>query len=201
MDELSLDVSRETIERLEAYVDLVKKWNPKINLVSKASLGDIWHRHILDSAQLFDLAPDSESWVDLGSGGGFPGIVLSILALERNPKGRFTLVESDQRKSAFLRTAIRELDLNAKVLAQRIEDVPPLKAQALSARALADLDILLGFGAKHLASDGTALFPKGESWEKEDRAARERWSYSCEVITSKTNPDAAVLKIKDILRV
>lgn len=196
-----IDVSRETLERLEVYVDLVRKWNPKINLVSKPSLDDIWQRHIADSVQLNNLAPSGDTWVDLGSGGGFPGIVLAILGLEAATDREFTLIESDHRKSTFLRTAIRELELKAQVLSQRIEEVPPLKADVLSARALADLDTLLGFASRHLHPAGTALFPKGETWEKEEHAAREQWSYSCEVIKSKTNPDAAILKIKDILRV
>ena len=196
-----LNVSRETFAKLEAFSDLVLKWTPKINLISKQSIQDLWSRHIVDSAQLYDLAPPFKRWVDLGSGGGFPGIVVSILGQDHSIEREFILVESDQRKCAFLRTAIRELNLQARVISDRIEDVPPLAADIVSARALADLSVLLGFAERHLKPGGTALFPKGAKWSTEDEAARTEWSYHCDAITSKTNPDAAVLKIKDIKRV
>jgi 16S rRNA (guanine527-N7)-methyltransferase len=196
-----LNVSRETFAKLEAFSDLVLKWTPKINLISKQSMQDLWSRHIVDSAQLYDLAPPFERWVDLGSGGGFPGIVLSILGQDDRIEREFILVESDQRKCTFLRTAIRELNLQARVISDRIENVPPLAADIVSGRALADLSVLLGFAERHLKPGGTALFPKGAKWSTEDEAARTEWSYHCDAITSKTNPDAAVLKIKDIKRV
>ena len=140
--ENDLDVSRETFEKLKAFAELVRKWNPKINLVSKDSLNDLWSRHILDSVQIFELVPGPGKWVDLGSGGGFPGIVISILNQEER-NFDVVMVESDQRKSAFLRTAIRELDLAAKVKTERIEELECLEADVLSARALADLTKLL----------------------------------------------------------
>jgi 16S rRNA (guanine527-N7)-methyltransferase len=196
-----LDVSRETLERLQSFVRLVEKWTPKINLISKASVPDIWSRHIHDSIQIFDLAPPCTTWLDIGSGGGFPGIVVAVLAAEKHPDLRITLVESDLRKSAFLRTAVRELSLTAAISPDRIESLPPQGADVLSARALADLTALLGHAHQHLCADGTAIFPKGENWKKEHAAAQEQWSYTCEAITSTTNPAAAVLKIKDIRRV
>ena len=196
-----LNVSRETLDKLQAFADLVQKWTSKINLISKPSVPEVWDRHILDSAQIYDLAPSSGHWIDLGSGGGFPGIVVCILAHGQGADQTFTLVESDQRKSTFLRTAIRELSLDARVLTQRIEEIAPLQTDILSARALADLDALLGFAEMHLKPGGTALFPKGAQWEKEHRDAQIQWSYDCDPIKSKTNPDAAILKIKDIARV
>ena len=195
-----LDVSRETFEKLEAFGELVRKWNPRINLVSKSSLDDLWTRHILDSVQVFNLAEGSGVWVDLGSGGGFPGIVVSILNQEERHFD-VTLVESDQRKCAFLRTAIRELTLEASVKNERIEEVKSLNADVLSARALADLTKLLGFAELHLKPEGTALFPKGQSWQREGEEARLSWMYGLEPVPSQTNPEAAILKIKDIARV
>ncbi|MFG6589841.1 16S rRNA (guanine(527)-N(7))-methyltransferase RsmG [Sulfitobacter sp. 1A12157] len=201
MRELSkLDVSRETFEKLEAFAELVRKWNPRINLVSKSSLGDLWTRHIVDSVQVFKLSEGSGVWVDLGSGGGFPGIVVSILNQEERHFD-VTLVESDQRKCAFLRTAIRELKLEASVKNERIEEIKSLNADVLSARALADLTKLLGFAELHLKPEGTALFPKGQSWQREDAEARLGWTYGLESVPSQTNPEAAILKIKDIARV
>ncbi len=201
MAEGALDVSRETLGKLEAFAELVQKWTAKINLVSKASVEQVWERHILDSAQIYDLAPAKGHWVDLGSGGGFPGIVVAILSQGAATDHKFTLVESDQRKAVFLRTAIRELNLDATVLSERIESIAPLEADVLSARALADLSDLFSFASLHLASDGLALFPKGEKWQKEIVSARELWSCQIDAIKSRSNPKAAILKIKDIVRV
>lgn len=195
------NVSRETLDRLVTFQHLVEKWTPKINLISKSSISEIWDRHIIDSLQLFDLAPTADRWVDLGSGGGFPGLVIAIVAQEKGTPKHVTLVESDQRKCAFLRTAVRELSLNVTVLSKRIEEIPSLGADVLSARALADLSQLLGLATQHLQPDGCALFPKGAQWEKELSDARQMWSFSCESVTSKTNPAAAILKIRDIERV
>jgi len=196
-----LNVSRETTDLLTQFSELVERWTVRINLISKASVDGIWERHVADSAQLFELAPEFEHWVDLGSGGGFPGIVIAIIAKEARPEARITLVESDLRKATFLRTAIRELGLNAKVIAERIEGLPPLGADVLSARALADLPALLEFTELHLAKSGTAIFPKGQNWRKEDEAARQLWSYSLDPVKSKTSAEAAILLIKDVSRV
>ena len=195
-----LNVSRETFSKLEAFADLVRKWNPKINLVSKNSLDDLWQRHILDSVQVFELAEGEGHWVDLGSGGGFPGIVVAILNQEAQAF-QVTMVESDQRKCAFLRTAIRELGLTALVKTERIEQLDGLEADILSARALADLTQLLDFTELHLNPDGIVLFPKGQNWQSEDSDAKKVWTYALEAIESKTNPAAAIMKIKDIARV
>ncbi|UWR30032.1 16S rRNA (guanine(527)-N(7))-methyltransferase RsmG [Sulfitobacter sp. W002] len=198
--ENTLNVSRETFDKLIAFAELVRKWNLKINLVSKNSLDDLWQRHILDSVQVFELAEGEGHWVDLGSGGGFPGIVVAILNQEAR-NFQVTMVESDQRKCAFLRTAIRELSLTASVKTERIEQLDGLEADVLSARALADLTQLLDFTELHLNSDGTALFPKGQNWRSEDNDAKQVWAYALEAVESKTNPAAAILKIKDITRV
>ncbi len=195
------NVSRETLAGLQTFEALVLKWNSAINLISKSSVSDVWNRHIADSAQLFDLAPVGGHWVDLGSGGGFPGIVVAILSKGRGRHQRFTLIESDQRKSVFLRTAARELDLDIAVLSERIEKVQPLKADIVTARALTDISGLLNFANLHLGEGGICLFPKGENWIEENDTAQSTWSYECEVIKSVTNPKAAILKIKDIARV
>ncbi|APE45095.1 16S rRNA (guanine(527)-N(7))-methyltransferase RsmG [Sulfitobacter alexandrii] len=195
------DVSRETSDRLETFAQLVRKWTAKINLISRNTVGEIWDRHIRDSMQLLDLAPDFDHWADLGSGGGFPGVVIAILAKEGSARPKFTLVESDLRKAAFLRTAVRELDLDATVLAERIENLSPLNANVLSARALADLTTLVSFADVHLAPTGTAIFPKGRNWREEHRKAQEAWSYSLSPVDSRTDEDAAILIIKDIKRV
>ena len=200
-EDLGIDVSRETFERLQAFEALVQKWTTHINLVSKGDREHIWSRHIVDSAQIVEVAPPFERWVDIGSGGGFPGIVVSIIAGETRPDAKVTMIESDQRKATFLRTAIRELDLDADVISDRIEQVPPIQADVLSARALADLSVLLGFAISHLREGGAALFLKGGNWRAEDERARSEWQYDCMPISSRTNPEAAILKIQGIQRV
>jgi 16S rRNA (guanine527-N7)-methyltransferase len=196
-----LDVSRETLDMLTRYDELLHRWNPKINLVSKATLDQSWWRHVVDSVQIVDILPSWDRWADLGSGGGFPGLVVAILAKSNRPEASVTLVESDLRKTAFLRTVIRDLKLSATVHAKRIETLDPLEADVISARALADLSKLLEYAARHLHDGGSALFMKGSSWAQEVEAARKTWSFSLVVHESRTDPSAAVLEVKEIRRV
>lgn len=193
-----LSVSRETIDRLRGLEKLLIKWNPAINLVSKASLPQVWDRHILDSAQIFHLAQPASHWADLGSGGGFPGLVVACLAAELRPDLQITLVESDHRKSTFLREALRELQLQATVISARAEAIDPLGADVLSARALAPLVDLLALADRHMQPQGTALFPKGSTWRDEVARAREGWHFDLEAHPSLTDPAGAVLALKAI---
>jgi len=197
-----LDVSRETMERLRAYEALLKKWNPAINLVAKSTLDQAWTRHFLDSAQVFGLAPKgARHWADLGSGGGFPGMVIAILAAERAPDMAVTLVESDQRKATFLQSVAREVGVDASVIAERIEVVPPLGAGVLSARALAPLTALLGFAERHLAEGGAALFQKGAQHDAEIAEALASWRFKVQKTPSKTDTNAVTLSIGGLARV
>ena len=196
-----VDVSRETYDRLKHYESLVQKWSPKINLVAKSTLEDVWERHIVDSVQVCDLVSFPETWVDIGSGGGFPGVVVAIVAVEKAPDCQVTLIESDQRKCAFLRTALRECGVRGRVISDRIEKVAPMGAGVLSARALADLSLLLEFAERHLSKDGIALFSKGVQWKKEVDNARSQWRFELESTKSWTEPDAVVLKIEGVARV
>lgn len=193
-----LSVSRETMEGLRCYESLLKKWNPAINLVSKASMLDLWDRHIWDSAQVCEYADRHTNWLDIGSGGGFPGLIVAILAKEKHPERQVSMLESDSRKSTFLQTVIRELDLKASVKVGRIEEFPPENCDVLSARALASLDQLLHFADRHLHPTGRALFFKGESWEEEVVTARRSWSFDFKAHKSKTNTKAVILEIKDV---
>jgi 16S rRNA (guanine527-N7)-methyltransferase len=196
------DVSRETLERLQKLEALLVKWNKAINLVSATTLSEIWSRHFVDSAQIFALAPETgRSWADLGSGAGFPGLIIAILAEEKRPNLSVTLVESDHRKAAFLMTAIRELGLSARVEAERIEEMSGLDCDVLSARALAPLPKLLEFSARHLSDQGLALFPKGARWEEEVASARENWSFDLQVSPSRSDPSGVILKISGVKRV
>ena len=196
------NVSRETSERLEEFERLLRKWNPVINLVASSTLESFKQRHLVDSAQLYDLAGAAWThWGDLGSGGGFPGMVIAILAAESRPGASVTLVESDQRKAVFLATVIRELGLNTKIVAERIETASPLGADIISARALAPLAKLLGYAAIHRARNGAAFFPKGTNYQAELLQVEGKWLFSCEKIGSQTDQDAVVLKIKGLSRV
>ncbi len=202
MTALGLDVSRETAGRFEEYAGLLRIWNPRINLVSRQTLADLETRHFADSAQLLALAPpEATTWADLGSGAGFPGLVVAILAAELRPALRVTLVESDQRKAVFLRTVAQRTGVSVTVHAARIEALPPLSADILSARALAPLTVLLDHASRHLASSGTALFPKGAGWRAEVEEALERWRFRCDNLSSATSPEGAILRIGEIYRV
>lgn len=195
-----LDVSRETYEKLLSFRLLVEKWNPAINLISKSQIVELWDRHILDSAQLIKFCPvNTESWSDLGSGGGFPGIVIAILAENLYPNLLITLVESDRRKSVFLGQAARELSLNVRIEATRIEALAPLKSQIVSARALASLRELLPLVQRHIAAGGVAIFPKGLNAKQEIADARIEWSFKVEEHSSLTSNEAKVLILRDIL--
>lgn len=196
-----LDVSRETSTRLDSFATLVRAWTRKINLVSAASLPDIVSRHFQDSAQLLSFAPlAARHWADLGSGGGFPGVVIAILAQELRPELRVTLVESDQRKAAFLRVAARETGVAVNIIADRIESIAPLGCDVVSARALAPLTDLLGFAAYHLHPDGCAIFPKGRRANDEIDASRRIWTFDMNATPSETDPEAVILTIRDIRR-
>lgn len=197
-----LDVSRETVERLVELEALVLRWTPSVNLISRASMPEIWARHILDSAQIGRLAGvEGDEWADLGSGGGFPALVLAAMANELWPNRRFTLVESDARKSAFLMQAVRSLDLPATVTVARIELVPPLGADIVTARALAPLSDLMAHASRHLGSQGRAFFPKGASHQDEIASARARWQFDLTTHKSMTEAAAAILEVKNIARI
>ena len=194
-----LPVSRETHIALQDHLDLVKKWNPAINLVSQNSLADGWERHTLDSAQLWPIgATEDGPWLDIGSGAGFPGLVIAIIAKELAPRLRVVLVESDQRKSTFLAQATRQFNLNAIVHADRIEALEPIGAVVASARAVAQLDKLLQLIPGHLTTGGTALFPKGRGYPEELELAEKRWKFDCEIIPSRVESGSVVLKLSNI---
>jgi 16S rRNA (guanine527-N7)-methyltransferase len=193
---IEVGVPRETVPRLEAFIDLLMRWNKKINLVSSGSTGAIWDRHVLDSAQLWRLRrTDAKSWMDLGSGGGFPGLVVAIIAADERPGLHVALVESDQRKAVFLCTAARTLGLEVTVHAERIADVAAPLVDVVSARALAPLVDLIAYAKSRGSPDGIALFPKGETVHKELADASRRWRFEHRLHPSLTDPRSAVVEI------
>lgn len=191
-------VSRETMDRLSIYRALVEKWNPKINLVSPSTLPDFESRHLHDSLQLADIAePKKGIWLDLGSGGGLPGLVVAIMTVDRPLS--VILVESDQRKAAFLRNAIRELSLrNVLVISDRIMSITAQNADYISARALASLPQLLEMVLMHMKPTGTAYLMKGRTWREELVQARTDWQFDLDAVPSRTDPEAAILKVTGV---
>jgi 16S rRNA (guanine527-N7)-methyltransferase len=190
------DVSHETLDRLQTYVDLLARWNPRINLVSAATLADPWRRHVWDSAQLMpDLDGATGGIADLGSGAGLPGMVLAILGCRG-----VVLLESDQRKCAFLRTVAREAEVAVAIQEGRMETLPPVGAGMVTARACAPLARLLEYAERHRRPDGHALFLKGRSAEHEIAEARRSWRFDVRRRASRTDPEGCVLRLENIAR-
>ncbi|MQR98715.1 16S rRNA (guanine(527)-N(7))-methyltransferase RsmG [Gluconobacter aidae] len=189
-------VSRETHERLERFADLLVQWNAKINLVSPRDIAQLWPRHIEDSLQLAELIPKGATITDLGSGGGFPGIILAIAT-----DSPVTLIESDQRKCAFLREAGRICCAKVTVIAKRIEAASPPPADIITARALAPLNKLLDWARPLLKEDGFCLFLKGQKAQAELTEASADWHMNHSMFPSRTDPDGAIIKVSDFKRV
>ena len=182
---------------IEAYLDLLMRWNSRINLVAATTMEDVRARHIADSLQLLPLLPPGNApLADLGSGGGLPGLILAIATARP-----IHLIESDRRKAAFLNEVAARLDLaRVRVHAMRIEEVrlPPLAV--VTARALAPLEKLLPHAARLLAPGGVAIFPKGRTAEAELTAIRPQWTAEVERFASRTDPTATIFRLSDIRR-
>jgi 16S rRNA (guanine527-N7)-methyltransferase len=190
-----LDVSRETMDRLRAYVELLVSWNRRINLVSRNTIGDIWRRHILDSAQLYPHIPTkARIVVDLGTGAGLPGLVLGIFGVPE-----LHLVESDNRKVAFLREALRVSGTNARIHNGRLERVKPLTADVVTARALAPLPGLLEMSERFRGAGTRCLFLKGSQVEDELTEARQAWNMRIERFASLSDRSGSILQLEDIV--
>jgi 16S rRNA (guanine527-N7)-methyltransferase len=190
-------VSRETADKLRAYAELLKKWQAKINLVGPATIPDLWRRHFLDSAQLFPLLPDGPV-LDLGSGAGFPGLVLAILRGESGDPVH--LAESDARKGAFLREAARITGAPALVQTSRIEALKVFEITAITARALAPVTTLLSLAEPFLAYSPKCLFLKGEKLEDELTEATKDWKMTIDRIPSVSDPNGFILSLKEVRR-
>jgi 16S rRNA (guanine527-N7)-methyltransferase len=190
-------VSRETLERLSAYADLLTKWSKRVNLIGKGSETDLWRRHLLDSAQLLPLVPNAaRSILDAGSGAGLPGLILSIL----NSAALIRLVESDQRKAAFLREAIRVTQSSAIVHESRVEEVDLPPQDVVLSRALAPLDRLLEMLQKLISIHTVCIFPKGAQAEQELTEARARWKMLVRQVPSRSDPAGRILVLTEVAR-
>jgi len=202
------DVSRETLSHLMTYQALLGKWQKSINLVGPATLASFWRRHVADSAQVLAHAPArAETWLDMGSGAGFPGLVLAIMLAEKHPTARVHMIESDRKKANFLRTVLADTGIQADVHQDRIEAVGANRPQALAdvdvitARALAALPDLLGLMVPFCNSSTVALLHKGRQWQEELTTAQQYWKLQAHHHVSLTDAEARILALSGISRV
>ncbi len=209
------NVSRETLDRLSLYIELLSLWQKKINLVSGSTLDDVWSRHIADSAQLFlivrndyEMMNKADGCFDLGSGAGFPGLVMAIMAIENETvKDRMPpmqLVESSAKKCAFMRDVIRKTGAHAQVINKRIESClqisNSINTRLITARALTSLDELLNFSEPVWREGTKAYFLKGGRFRSEIEEAQMKWEFAFSMISSLTNQDSVILEISDLRR-
>jgi 16S rRNA (guanine527-N7)-methyltransferase len=193
-------VSRETFERLQEFEQLFRKWNQRINLAADSTERDLWRRHILDSAQLARLEPQARRWVDMGSGGGFPGLVMAFLLAERG--GSIDLIESNRKKAAFLQVAIGAFDLPAHTIARRIDASHDSVAvpEVVTARALAPLPMLLQLAEPWLSAGARGLFHKGRDYRHEIAESAHRWRFDLIEHRSPIDDGGVVLDIRNLGR-
>ena len=190
-------VSRETLARLDAIIETLDSWRGRVNLIGPCEWPVIWWRHVADSLQLVPLLEDAERIVDLGSGAGFPGLVVAAALSGRS---RVTLVESTGKKCAFLRGAGEAAGLDLDVRQGRIENLMPFPVDAITARALAPLPRLLKLAEMWTSNGAFCVFPKGESAEEELTAARKGWNFQLESVASRTARNARILKLSKVKR-
>jgi 16S rRNA (guanine527-N7)-methyltransferase len=191
-------VSRETFFVLERFQAEFIRWNKQINLISPSSLGDLWERHVLDSAQLMRLAPNAKHWLDLGSGGGFPGAIVAILLMDY-PDRVVDLVESNRKKAAFLMTALGQMGAPAVVHAKRIGSVTLMQSpEIVTARALAPLPVLLDLASPWLAEGARGLFHKGRDYRAEVQESRDGWAFDLVDHPSLVAPEGVILEISNL---
>lgn len=191
-------VTDDVLLKLQTYVDLLVKWQAKINLVGPDTLPNVWSRHILDSAQLAPLIGPDQKVADLGSGAGFPGLVLAIIMKEQGVDVH--VVESDQRKCAFLREVNRVCEAGATIHTARIEALDSLQADVVTSRALASLDQLLQFADIHRLSTGKSLFLKGKRWREELTQAQKSWKIETIEHPSCTEPAGCILELQNAVK-
>jgi len=197
------DVSRETIEKLKNFVAILEDWNSGMNLVSKNSLKEVWERHVLDSLQLVSYLPQGlQHLVDIGSGAGFPGMVLAIVMSEKFPTAEVVLVESITKKTVYLNDVRQKLGLkNVKIINDRVENIVFKDVDVITARAVAALDVLCGYAYKIGKKNSELLLLKGKSFKDEDLVARQKWQYDSEVYPNKYGSDGVVVKLRNLRKI
>ncbi len=197
----TFDVSRETFELLKVYESSLVEWQKKFNLVSNSSLADGWVRHFVDSAQLFQYIPqDARVLLDFGSGAGFPAMVLAIMAKEKTPYLKFKLIESIGKKTLYLNEVAKLSGANVEIINDRIEKLPPQKADVITSRAMASLNELLNYTYRFVKPETVCIFPKGQKYKDELIEAEKNWRFDCEICDSKTSNEGKILIIRKLKR-
>lgn len=193
------NVSRETFELLKNYEKLLCEWQQKFNLVSNASLEDCWNRHFSDSAQLYQYIPqNAELAYDFGSGAGFPGMVLAIMAKEKTPYLKFKLIESIGKKTLYLKEVAAMSGANVEIINERIEKLPVEKADVITSRAMASLKTLLEYAYKFCKPETVCIFPKGKKYAEEIAEAKKFWNFKCSLKPSEESEEGRILIITDL---
>ena len=196
-----LNVSRETLNSFDVYKTLLSKWNEKINLVSKHTLVDIWERHFLDSGQIIkNVEVSGKRWVDVGSGAGFPGLVVALLLRDRKVDCDLVLVEKNPKKAFFLNEVIRKLNLSVEVVNDNIYTLEPLNADILTARAFSELNNLIEIAFRHRKKEGICLFLKGENYRFELDKTLNYWFFDYDIFDSLSYPSGKIIRVKNILK-
>ena len=197
----SLNVSRETLNGFYEYETLLSKWNEKINLVSKNTLVDIWERHFLDSGQIIKhVEASGKRWVDVGSGAGFPGLVVALLLRDRKIDCDLVLVEKNPKKGFFLNEVIRKLNLSVEVVNDNIDTLEPLNADILTARAFSELNNLIEIAFRHRKKEGICLFLKGENYRIELDKTLNYWFFDYDIVDSLSSSSGKIIRVKKIFK-
>ena len=196
---LKYDVSRETFLKLKSYQQLLSEWQGKFNLISNSTLDTAWERHFLDSAQLFKFIPkNAKVMFDFGSGAGFPGLVLAIMANEKTPYLKINLVEATTKKTLYLNFVKEQLGINVNIINDRIEKIIPQRADIITSRALASLEELFQYVYKFCSRQTVCIFPKGKKYSEEISEASKEWSFDCRIVPSEVSEEGVVLVITKI---
>lgn len=195
------NVSRETFDKLKTYQSMLIDWQQKFNLVSSSTLKDAWNRHFLDSAQLFKLLPENAKVMyDFGSGAGFPGMVLAIMANEKMPNLAINLVESTAKKTLYLNAVKEQTGANVNILNERIEKLPLAKADVITSRAMASLNELLWYAIRFCSKNTVCIFPKGKRYAEELAEAHKHWKFKCQILPSEQSEEGKILVITNLTK-
>ena len=193
------NVSRETFEKLKTYECLLKEWQTKFNLVSNSTLENAWERHFLDSVQLFKLIPQTaKTLMDFGSGAGFPGMVIAIMANAKTPYLKVSLVESTTKKTLYLNEVKKQVGVEVEIINERIEKIKPHIVDVITSRAMTSLDALLQYALPFCGKKTVCIFPKGKKYAEELQEAQKKWSFSCQIVDSEQSDEGKILVITDL---
>lgn len=193
------NVSRETFEKLKTYECLLKEWQTKFNLVSNSTLENAWERHFLDSVQLFKLIPQTaKTLMDFGSGAGFPGMVIAIMANAKTPYLKVSLVESTTKKTLYLKEVKKQVGVEVEIINERIEKIKPQIVDVITSRAMTSLDALLQYALPFCGKKTVCIFPKGKKYAEELQEAQKKWCFNYQIVDSEQSDEGKILVITDL---